>query len=369
MSLWTAAMSASDFTVRSSLRDYRVRFVDDVGRSLADHVDGDDRILIDRSVLALHGGRLRPVLDRCPRIALAANENQKSYDGVASVFEWLIRSGLRRGGRVVGIGGGVVQDVTGFVSSLLYRGVEWSFVPTTLLAQGDSCIGSKTSINFRGFKNQLGGFYPAAEIHIDTSFLPSLPDRELRSGLGEMAHYFPIAGETEFEGFERELDTVLKDPTKLGKLIQQSLAIKREYVEIDEFDRRERQVFNYGHSFGHALEAVTEYRVPHGIAVAYGMDLANMVSVKLGLLDEGTRERMRRVFERIWDGMAVGAVDLDAYEKALLRDKKNQAGKLGLILTGGFGNVFKEFVPLDAEFSCWLREFFDTLPTAKVSEA
>jgi 3-dehydroquinate synthase len=353
-----ADMSAYDFTVRSSLREYHVRFVEDLDRSLGGKIGEGDRVLVDEAVLELHGERLRALLERCPHLALTANEGQKSYDGVASIFEWLIQGDFRRGGRVIGIGGGVIQDVAAFVSSLLYRGVEWLFAPTTLLAQGDSCIGSKTSINFRGFKNQLGGFYPPTEIHIDTSFLTTLPERELRSGLGEMAHYFPIAGEEAFAGFERDLEAAFHDEVKLGNLIRQSLAIKRTYVEIDEFDRRERQVFNYGHSFGHALEAVTDYRIPHGIAVAYGMDLANMVSVRLGLLDETTRNRIRRMLSRIWDGIEVGPIDLDAYERAMWRDKKNAGGKLGLILTRGFGDVFKQFVPLDAKLSTWLREYF-----------
>ncbi len=356
-------MSARDFTVRSSLHDYRVRFVDEVGESLAAVVGSEDRIVVDAVIQETHADRLGGLLERSPHIAITANEELKSYDGVAGVFQWLIESGFRRGGRLVGIGGGVTQDVTAFVSSLVFRGVGWLFAPTTLLAQGDSCIGSKTSINFRGYKNQLGGFFPPEEIHIDTGFLETLPDRELRSGLGEMAHYFPIAGEDAFAGFERDLDAAFEDRAVLTNVIERSLAIKREYVEIDEFDRRERQVFNYGHSFGHALEAVTEYRVPHGIAVAYGMDLANMVSVKLGLLDDEVRERMRRVFARIWDGVDIPPVDQKQFEDALMRDKKNHGGKLGLVLTRGFGDMFKQFLPLDDEFSGWLAEYFEERAT------
>ena len=217
---------------------------------------------------------------------------------------------------------------------------------------------SKTSINFGSAKNQLGGFYPPRHIVIDLHFLASLPPQELRSGLGEMAHYFLIGGEPDFERFRVDAPRALTDRSVLGGLIARSLEIKKAMIERDEFDRGERQIFNYGHTFGHAIESITDYRVPHGVAVSYGMDLANFVSVQLGLLDPAVRDRARKVLSDIWEGIPIGGVDLERYEAALLKDKKNAQGQLGLILTKGFGTMFKQLVPLDATFSGWLRTWF-----------
>src|SRR5207249_769748 len=151
--------------------------------------------------------------------------------------------------------------------------------------------------------------YPPSEVHIDLSLLETLPRSERLSGLGEMAHYYLVSGEPDFERFASDAPAAMTDQAVLRGLVARSLEIKRRFIEIDEFDRKERQILNYGHSFrrkerqilnyghsfGHALEALTSYRLPHGIAVSYGMDLANFVSWKLGLATEEFRNRVRGV--------------------------------------------------------------------------
>jgi 3-dehydroquinate synthase len=353
-----AASPVSDFAVRSRLRDYEVRFANDAFADLRQELRAGDVILLDQTVRRLYAERLDPILAAQPFIEVVANETQKSYRGAEPVFDRLIEGGFRKQHRLIAIGGGITQDLTAFIASLLYRGVDWVFYPTTLLAQADSCIGSKTSINFGATKNQLGGFYPPRHIVIDLSFLDSLPALERRSGIGEMAHYFLVAGEADFERFRREAPRALEERDVLRGLVERSLEIKRGFIERDEFDRGERQVLNYGHTFGHALESLTNYRVPHGIAVSYGMDLANYVSVQLGYLPEEARTRARATLEPIWAGVPIGALDQSAYEAALRKDKKNAEGRLGLILTRGFGRMFKELVPLDSTFSAWVRTWF-----------
>jgi 3-dehydroquinate synthase len=354
-----AGSSASDFAVASSSGEYTVRFVEDIVAALGTTLEPGDVLIIDRLVLKHHGQRLKAALDTHRWIVCDAGEETKSYAGLVSPLESLIEGGFRRGQRLVGVGGGVIQDVTAFIASILFRGVDWLFVPTTLLAQGDSCIGSKTSINFAHYKNQLGGFHPPRGILIDLEFLRTLPEREMLSGLGEMAHYFPIAGEDAFERFAADLPLARGDSAVLRGIIRRSLEIKKAYVEVDEFDRKERQVFNYGHSFGHALESVTSYRVPHGIAVAVGMDMANDLSVRLGFLSPAVRERMRSVLQGIWEGVGVESIDRETYLAALKRDKKNRGEQLGLILTSGFGRMFKHFVTPDAAFVSWLGAFLE----------
>ncbi len=348
-----------DFAVHSSVRSYTVDFPDRFEDTLKARLQPGDVLLIDARVAEIHGHRLGSLLDDPRHLQLSVDENLKSYEGVGPVIDHLARHGFQKDHKLIGIGGGIIQDVTGFTSSILFRGVDWICFPSTLLAQCDSCIGSKTSINFGRFKNQLGNFYPPAEVHIDLSLLQSLPRSELLSGLGEMAHYYLVSGEQDFERFAREAPAALADHGILKGLVARSLEIKRGIIEVDEFDRQERQVLNYGHSFGHALETLTDYRLPHGIAVSYGMDMANFVSWKLGLVPADVGHRIRTVLEGIWRSHPIGEVSVPRYLEALRRDKKNVGATLGLILTRGIGRMFKQQVEVSEAFEDWLHDYFE----------
>ena len=151
-------------------------------------------------------------------IGIDASEPQKSYQEVEPVINTLIEKGFRKNNRLIAVGGGITQDVTAFIASILYRGVHWYFFPTTLLAQGDSCIGSKTSINFEKFKNQVGGFYPPNKIYVDPKFLESLSYEELQSGIGEMVHYFVVSGDEDFTRFKNDYDEAIKDKNYIKRI-------------------------------------------------------------------------------------------------------------------------------------------------------
>ena len=291
-------------------------------------------------------------------IGLEAREDQKSYEGLIPVIQELINSGFRKNHRLIGIGGGIIQDITAFTASILYRGVSWLFFPTTLLAQGDSCIGSKTSINFGKYKNQVGGFYPPNNIFINTGFLDTLSKGDLQSGLGEMSHYFVVAGKNDFQEYKKDYSNALSNKSVLAKMVSNSLKIKKGYIEIDEFDQKERQVFNYGHSFGHAIESLTDYAVPHGIAVSFGMDIANYISVKKKYIPMQVRNEIRELLEKIWIGYDIKNIDVEKFATALSKDKKNVGNELRLILCKGYGKVFKDAQCLDDEFRGWLKDYF-----------
>jgi len=282
-----------NFRVKSIIHDYELSFIDDFSKSLNEQLEYGDVLIIDKNVLDLYKKHLIKAIKNYKHIIINAIEEQKSYTGLVPIIHELINIGFKRNNRLVAIGGGITQDVTAFTASILYRGVQWLFYPTTLLAQGDSCIGSKTSVNFGKYKNQVGGFYPPENIFIDLKFLDTLTDLDLKSGFGEMSHYFVIAGEKDFERYKKEYPLALNDKKVLSGLISRSLEIKKRYIEIDEFDKKERQIFNYGHSFGHAIESLTDYRIPHGIAVSYGMDMSNYVSMKLGYISESIRNEIR----------------------------------------------------------------------------
>ncbi|MFT4155382.1 AroB-related putative sugar phosphate phospholyase (cyclizing) [Parafilimonas sp.] len=349
-----------NFTVKSSIHDYEVLFIDGTKKTLQEVLKKGDVIIIDRKVQDLYKTDLEETLNNYYHISIDANEKQKSYQGAMPVIQELIDNGFRKNHRLIAIGGGITQDLTAFMASILYRGVDWYFFPTSLLAQGDSCIGSKTSINFNQYKNQVGGFYPPNKIFINTAFLNTLSLPELKSGLGEMLHYFIVSGEEDFRRFKNDYPFALKDKEVLKGIIARSLAIKKSYIEIDEFDKKERQVFNYGHTFGHAIESLTNYRIPHGIAVSYGMDMANFISVKKGYIPETVRDDVRELVQQIWEGAHITDISLDTYITALSKDKKNVDTRLGLILSKGLGKIFKDLTPPDDTFKSWLKEYFDT---------
>lgn len=347
-----------NFQVKSVIHDYEVMFIDNFEQTLSDELKEGDFIIIDNKIKNLYSQSLINILKDYRYIGIDATEPQKSYQGIIPVIETLIKKGFRKNHRLIAIGGGITQDVTAFISSIMYRGVSWLFFPTTLLAQGDSCIGSKTSINFGEYKNQIGGFYPPNKIFIDLQFLDTLLSAELKSGMGEMLHYFIVSGKDDFEFYKERYKDAFSNKLVLSEIIVRSLEIKKSYIEKDEFDRNIRQVFNYGHSFGHAIESLTHYRVPHGIAVSFGMDIANYVSVKLGFIPDTVRNEIRSVVEYIWKGYTIEDIDLNAFINALSKDKKNVGAKLGLILNKGYGHIFKNLMDSGEELEALLKDYF-----------
>jgi len=347
-----------DFSVKSIVHNYNVYFTSDSENVLKGLLQSGDLVIIDAHISEMYPGLMRIASSDNKVITVTATESQKSYEALIPIIKTLIDHGFRKNHRLIAIGGGITQDITAFTASILYRGVDWSFFPTTLLAQGDSCIGSKTSINFQNFKNQVGGFYPPNNIYIDANFLKTLSRPDLLSGLGEMSHYFVIAGEDDFNRYKRDYPKALKDYNVVNALVARSLEIKKGYIELDEFDRNERQIFNYGHSFGHAIESLTNYSVPHGIAVSIGMDMANFVSVKMGLMERETRMEIRELLEKIWVDHDIRVLDQNLFLKALSKDKKNVGSELRLILCRGYGDVFKAAVSPDQKFWNWMNDYF-----------
>ena len=351
-------MNKDSLQVKASQGSYSVFFCSDALLALSDLVSPHDYICLDQTIADLYP-RFAEILPEKTYI-VNPDENAKSFEGVIPLINRLISDGFRRDGRLIAIGGGITQDAVSFVASMLYRGVEWMFVPTSLLAQCDSCIGSKTSINFRKYKNQLGGFYPPTSVFIDTSLTKTLGPSEVASGLGEMLHYFLVTSEADFSLFLEAAPTARRSGDGLERLVRRSLEIKRQMVELDEFDRGPRNVFNYGHSFGHALESSCNYLIPHGIAVGYGIDLANLVSVHLGLLDAETRNQIRIACQNVFEDFPCPAIDIGAYYEALKLDKKNSGKQLGLILLSRIGVATKIMVDLTDEIKALIRSFFDS---------
>jgi 3-dehydroquinate synthase len=258
---------------------------------------------------------------------------------------------------LVAIGGGVIQDITCFLAATLLRGLDWWFYPTTLLAQADSCIGSKSSINVGRAKNILGTFTPPRRIVIDPDVLRTLDEREIRSGYGEMLKVHTIAGPDVFDEIARDYNR-LGERSVLQHYVRRSLEIKRTLIEQDEFDRGPRNVMNYGHSFGHAMEAATDFGIPHGIAVTIGADMANYVAMSLGRMAPAHYDRMHPL-KANYTGFETTPVPFEPFMQALAKDKKNTDSQLTLILPDHEARVAITACPNDARFQKICSDYLD----------
>lgn len=294
-------------------------------------------------------------------IFITSSETTKSYRGVEGVIGKLLDCGITKDTHLVAIGGGIVQDAVSFSASILFRGIKWSYVPTTLLSQGDSCIGSKTSINFESYKNQIGNFYPPEKVFIYPEFEKSLSTTEILSGMGEMLHYFLVSGEDDLKFFMDNMNNASKI-----NIVKRSLMIKKKFIEIDEFEKKERKLLNYGHSFGHAIESMMDYAIPHGIAVAYGMDVANFTSMKLGFLSEADYIRYNKTLRNIYKVCPIKSIDSNLITSFLAKDKKNTSTHYGFILTKKAGDMFVHMINKNQDMHNVIDEWFSSIEKDKL---
>ena len=299
----------------------------------------DSYVLIDSNVNRLYP-HLTSKFETNRVIIIESTEDNKSLPFCQKIITILINSGIKRNHNLIAVGGGIVQDITGFISSVLFRGIEWVFYPTTLLSQSDSCIGSKTSINFLNVKNSIGTFYPPKQINCCAEFLNTLTDSEIKSGIGEMLHYYIYAGSDMALKINEEYDSLFTKRSLLMPYIKESLSIKKELIELDEFDTDLRRVFNYGHTFGHAIETLSDYEIPHGQAVTLGMDLANYISWKLGFLTTEKFYFMNRILLKNMPKFSITNEQISKYMEYLSKDKKNIEKTIVCILASDFGKLF-----------------------------
>jgi 3-dehydroquinate synthase len=355
-----AGSSMSDsLIVRSSKGEYSVTFTS-ASERVATLVAAGAQVVCDANVARIHANIVAGV-PQDQLVVLDAIEPNKTMDKSQWLMQMVSQRQLRRNQQLVAIGGGIVQDITAFSASILYRGIDWTFIPTTLLAQADSCIGGKTSINLGDRKNLVGSFHPPSDVIVDLAFLESLSNDDIRSGIGEMLHYYLYADSPQTQALVDDQVALLKDRARFLPHIWESLTIKRDVIEEDEFDRGERNKFNYGHTFGHALEAVTRFAINHGQAVTVGMDLANRLSTERGMLDAAESERLHGLLVGNLPNYDWATLDLNEYLSALSSDKKNVSADLTCILSRGPGKLFKHALPIDDSLRTSISEYFGSL--------
>lgn len=350
----------NELTIQSHRGPYTVRF-GPAFAGLEGGVGADEHLLIDARVARLYEGRLARALAGRSVLQIEPTEANKSLEQLPAYVTFLLEKGIRRTHRLIAVGGGIVQDITAFIAATLLRGLHWRFYPTTLLAQADSCIGSKSSLNVGGYKNQLGTFTPPDDIVISTEVLKTLPQADVRSGLGEMIKVHIIAGWEDARAIAADYPRLLHDSDLMTHYLRRSLEIKKAKIEADEFDRGERLVMNYGHSFGHAIESAMDYAVPHGIAVTIGMDLANFLSVQFGFLEPAAYDELHPLLAANYAGFEQTPLPEERFFAALNRDKKNTDDALTLILLRGPGQVFRDRYRNDERLRGACREYLYAL--------
>jgi 3-dehydroquinate synthase len=281
------------------------------------------------------------------RVILPPGEGSKGWAGARRVLAKALEAGLGRDGLIVGIGGGMICDLSAFAASLYMRGCRLTLVPTSLLGMVDAAIGGKTAINFGGYKNMAGTFYPAERIVIAVPLLESLPEREYRSGLGEVIKTALLGDRELFDMLSNRRERILdRDPSLIEEVVRRCIAVKAGIVTEDLRESGKRAFLNLGHTFGHALEAVTGYkRWSHGQAVAWGLVQAATLSERLGLADSGYAALVREMV-RMYRFDLHPRSKPESIARAMLVDKKKRRGKLRLVLQRGIGDtVVREVDP------------------------
>ncbi len=294
--------------------------------------------VIDQNVFGLYRELFSRISEE--RLCLIeALEEKKVIETALDICERITTIPAKRNATLISVGGGIIQDITGFVANVMYRGIHWIFVPTTLLAACDSCIGGKTSLNYKKYKNLLGTFYPPDTIYILAKMFQTLTDKDYKSGLGEVIKFNIMTGIEGLENIEKNISKLLeRDSETVDKFIESSLAYKKQFIEMDEFDRGERIKLNFAHTFGHAIEVVTNYIIPHGTSVAIGMIMANHISQNRGYLQQDIIKRMEYVLLQVIDiELSLLERPLSEYMKAIRKDKKQVNESLTAVLITSYG--------------------------------
>jgi len=300
-------------------------------------------VVTDATVAPLYLARLRAALGQrnVAECILPPGEQHKTLETVSGIFDALVGKRLNRDGVVLALGGGVVGDIAGFAAACYQRGIGYVQLPTTLLAQVDSSVGGKTGVNHPGGKNLIGAFHQPLAVLADTDTLKTLPDRELSAGLAEVIKYGCVWDPQLLDWLERNVDALRdRDAAALAHAIHRSCAIKAAVVGKDERERDLRAILNFGHTFGHAIEAATGYQsYLHGEAVALGMIMAADLSQRLGMIDAAMGERIAALVRRAGLPTAAPRIGRARALQLMRMDKKVLSGTIRLVLLEGAGRA------------------------------
>jgi 3-dehydroquinate synthase len=324
-------------------------FVGESLRNIDKYVKGRKVVIVtDKTVNSLYGSSL----DNYNKIIIGEGESVKTLSTIEYIYEKLISFSADRNTLLIGVGGGVVTDITGFAASTFMRGIPYGFVSTTLLSQVDAGIGGKNGVNFNNIKNMIGTINQPEFVIEDTETLLTLPEQEIRSGLGELVKHSFLEGEKSvasldeiFSGEKININHFVNDSREsLNTLIFDSLKVKAAIVSEDEKEHGVRRVLNLGHTLGHAVEIAEN--IPHGLAVIKGIIFSALFSVKKGYLDEKCAQRIITILNRITEDNEVKAQRSDL-KKIILHDKKRENDSIYFVFLKGIGNPLIEKIKIE----------------------
>ena len=336
---------SNDLIIKSLQGDYEVIFHENLMElELASQLQRSDYfLLVDKKVWKLHLEKMEDIR-HFPIYIVEASEDKKSLQGIHDFTEWLIINGASKSSTILAVGGGVIQDIATFTSHIFKRGIKWEFIPTTLLSQSDSCIGAKCGINVMPYKNQIGVMHSPSKVWIVKEFLQTLDDETFESGFGEILKLSLTPPHSFYSEFRDELNEIGISRDSALKWIKKSLSAKRAIIEKDEYETDLRRILNYGHSFGHALEAVSGNSVNHGFGVLFGIDLINYLAFQWGVLDEAIYREIRTT---ITSNFKTDFLPKDLQGKklidALKTDKKISSGRIHFAVLNNEMNL--EMIP------------------------
>ena len=352
------------FNITSSSGEYWV----EIGINLAETAslsEASEFVVIYQTVADLWFSDQTPDL-----IIVEASEENKTLAGCARIIEMLRLKGASRDSHLYAFGGGIVQDLATFSASAYMRGIRWTYMPTTLLGMVDSCIGGKSSINVGAYKNIAGNFYPPQKIVIDVKFCKTLDIAEKIAGLCEAVKICFAATGDEFEKFLKissAINAHLSDE-EIFEIVQLSLRTKKRFIEEDEFDNGPRLLLNFGHTFGHAIEAATNFSLTHGVAVGIGM-LAEIKFAKFTTQDFSVSPRVikleayiKKLLSNIPEMVqSLTILDVDAAMRAFKSDKKHSGKQYVVVVANSVGNLERVHVPIVSDADEFIRQIFEYL--------
>lgn len=356
-----SSCNPTSFGIACSTGGYNIQ----IGEGLLDKELGEDgeRLVIADQFFAGHLATLG-----IEAIPIIANESSKSLDRIADLIEALKSRQATRGTTLIAIGGGVVQDCVTFVASVYMRGVPWVYIPTTLLSMVDSCIGGKSSINVGPYKNIVGTFHPPLRVVIDPILAQTLSSEQRIAGLCEAVKICMCRGAEVFDAYLALGACPTVSDKDFAAVTELCLRAKKWFIEIDEFDRKERLVLNFGHTFGHAIEAASGFAVSHGVAVGLGMLAALNLGEQLAYTEmsdlrvRALRHHVRGLVTGV-SGLseALGNCSLDKLMDAFCADKKHGRDQLAVILINRLGIVERTMLPRNEEMLANISKAFARL--------
>jgi len=320
------ALASNEITIKSLPYNYVINFVGSdvlyqeiqniVAKNKSNHF-----IFIDQKVAELYGNKLFYKQELFTVVAL---EENKGLPTVTSLLDVLQEKNFSKKETFLSAGGGITQDISAFARAVYKRGINWTYIPTTLLAMSDSCIGAKSCLNYGHIKNQLGLFSAPRQVFICTDFLATLDNRDVLSGFGEIIKLSIVGGPASIEKLSQLTEGQGSQVKNIGQLIKLALIVKKAVIELDEFEDNIRKALNYGHTIGHAIEPLANYAIPHGIAVSIGMVIENLISVAFGSLPLAEADKINKLILSFIDQKSINLLKNISVEEVIENMKKDK---------------------------------------------